>query len=155
VSYHERINSATGWLELGLPCETLYELRSLPLSLQLRPEALHLRLRAEMGVQRWNHAADTARLLCLKVPESPEFFLQAAFCLHETGDTVAARDWLLRGPKELMSNPIFHYNLACYLAVLGELRRARSHLRRAFLLDGSLREAARKDADLAVLRKRD
>lgn len=154
MGYHERIGAATGWLELGLPCETLYELRSLPLSLQLRPEALHLRLRAEMELQRWNHAADTGRLLCLKVPESPEYFLQAAYCLHETGDTLAARDWLLRGPKVLMKNPLFHYNLACYLAVLGERRRARGHLRRAFLLDASLREAARKDADLASLRRK-
>ena len=68
-----------------------------------------------------NAAADTARLLCLKVPETPEFFLQAAFCLHETGDTLAARDWLLRGPKALIKDPLFQYNMACYLAVLGPL----------------------------------
>lgn len=151
MRYDDRISAATGWLELGLPCETLYELRALPLSLQLRPEALHLRLQAEMALDRWNHAADTARLLCLKVPDSAEYFLQASFCLHETGDTLAARDWLLRGPKELIKKPLFHYNLACYLAVLGEHKRARSHLRRAFLLDRSLREAASKDVDLATL----
>jgi len=151
MGFNERLSAASGWLELGLPCETLYELRSLPLSLQLRPEALRLRLLAEMALDRWNAAADTARLLCLKVPETPEFFLQAAFCLHETGDTLAARDWLLRGPKALIKDPLFHYNMACYLAVLGEHKRARTHLRRAFSLDGSLREAARKDSDLAVL----
>jgi hypothetical protein len=104
-----------------------------------------------MQLEHWNAAADTGRLLCLKVPDCDEFFLQAAYCLHETGDTLAARDWLLRGPKSLIKVPLFHYNLACYLAVLGEQKRARAHLRRAFSLDRSLREAARKDADLASL----
>lgn len=151
MGYQDRLNAASGWLELGLPCETLYELRSLPLSLQLRPEALRLRFLAEMALDRWNAAADTGRLLCLKEPEAPEHFLQAAYCLHETGDTLAARDWLLRGPKTLLKDPLFHYNMACYLAVLGEAKRARGYLRRAFVLDDSLREAARKDSDLASL----
>ena len=47
--------------------------------------------------------------------------------------------------------PTFTYNPARYPAVLGEPKRARAHLRRAFSLDRSLRAAARADADLASL----
>ncbi|MEI7929641.1 MAG: hypothetical protein WCH40_13910, partial [Verrucomicrobiales bacterium] len=106
---------------------------------------------AEMADRSWNAASETARLLCLKDPAEPQFFLHAAYCLHETGDTLAACRWLLRGPKTLFSEAAFHYNLACYLAVLGQAARAKSHLRTAFGLDESLRDSAHHDQDLACL----
>lgn len=139
---------AVGWLELGLADEALIELEELPRELRDSREALEIRLDAQMVSQSWNPASETARLLCLKAADEPEFFLRAAFCLHETGDTLAARDWLLRGPRALFGMAIFHYNLACYLWTLGESSRARSHLRQAFDLDKSFIEAARDDRDL-------
>lgn len=142
------LRAASGWLELGLADEALAELRDLPTHHQTRQEALELRLHAEMECESWNPAADTARLLCLKEPSEPEFFIHAAFCLHETGDTLAACNWLLRGPKTLFEMPTFHYNLACYLWVLGEGERARDHLSQAFDLDDSLRADALLDRDL-------
>lgn len=120
----------------------------------MRRHALELRLIAEMESRRWNAAADTGRLLCLKEPKEARFFIHAAYCLHETGDTLAARDWLLRGPATLIEDPLFHYNIACYLAVLGDSKRAESHLERAFEMDASLRESAQEDTDLAALHKK-
>lgn len=146
------LRSALGWLELGLPEEALSELASLPARDRMRRHALELRLLAEMEALRWNAAADTGRLLCLKEPKEPRFFIHAAFCLHETGDTLAARDWLLRGPATLIEDPLFHYNIACYLAVLGERERAESHLERAFEMDSTLKESAQVDTDLDELR---
>lgn len=119
----------------------------------MRRHALELRLLAEMESRRWNAAADTGRLLCLKEPKEARFFIHAAYCLHETGDTLAARDWLLRGPATLIEDPLFHYNIACYLAVLGDRKRAETHLARAFEMDASLRETAREDSDLEALRE--
>jgi len=142
------LRAASGWLELGLADEALAELRDLPTHHQTGQQALELRLHAEMECESWNPAADTARLLCLKEPTEPEFFIHAAFCLHETGDTLAACNWLLRGPKTLFEMPTFHYNLACYLWVLGEGDRARDHLSQAFGLDASLRDDALFDRDL-------
>ena len=140
--------AAKGWLELGLPNEALLELAELPTHLQMRREALELKLVAQMTRQSWNSASDTARLLCLKDPEEPLFFLRAAYCLHETGDTLAACNWLLRGPKSLIDMAVFHYNLACYLWTLGEEQRARSHLDTAIRMDRSLLESAKDDSDL-------
>ena len=77
--------------------------------------------------------------------------MQAAYCLHETGDTLAARDWLLRGPGELLREPLFHYNIACYHAVLGDREGALRHLARAFEMDPSLRGIAAGDEDLESL----
>jgi hypothetical protein len=142
------LNAATGWLELGIADEALFELESLPADVRGQREVLELTLSAQMINQSWNSAADTARILCLKAADEPEFFLRAAFCLHETGDTLAACNWLLRGPKTLFEMAIFHYNLACYLWTLGEAQRARSHLQQAITMDQSFLEAAREDRDL-------
>lgn len=140
--------AASGWLDLGIADEALVELESLPTDVRSERAALEIKLAAQMMNQSWNLAADTARLLCLKVTDEPQFFLNAAFCLHETGDTYAACKWLLQGPKTLFEMAIFHYNLACYLWTLGEASRARSHLKQAFTMDESFIEAAREDRDL-------
>jgi sugar phosphate isomerase/epimerase len=142
------LRAATGWLELGLADEALFELQSLPLGVQTQRAPLELKLAAQMERESWNAASETARLLCLKVENEPEFFLRAAFCLHETGDTLAACNQLLRGPKALFEMAIFHYNIACYLWTLGEAERARSHLKQAIEMDDGYLEVARKDRDL-------
>jgi len=142
------LRAAAGWLELGLADEALYELQSLPLDVQCLRAPLELKLAAQMERQRWNAASETARLLCLKAEDEPMFFLRAAFCLHETGDTLAACNQLLRGPKTLFEMAVFHYNLACYLWTLGEGSRARSHLKQAISMDEAFLESAREDRDL-------
>jgi hypothetical protein len=85
----------------------------------------------------------------LKAADEPVFFIRAAICLHETGDTLAACNCLLSGPKTLFEMPVSHYNLACYLWTFGEGCRARDHLKRAITMDESFREEARHDRDLA------
>ena len=142
------LRAAAGWLELGLADEALYELQALPAEVQRLRAPLELRLTAQMEREQWNAASETARLLCLKAEDEPEFFLLAAYCLHETGDTLAACNQLLRGPKTLFEMAVFHYNLACYLWTLGEGPRARSHLKQAIEMDQSFIEAAREDRDL-------
>ena len=143
------LRAAAGWLELGLADEALYELQALPVEVQNLRGPLELKLTAQMEREQWNAASETARLLCLKAEDVPEYFLRAAFCLHETGDTLAACNQLLRGPKTLFEMAIFHYNLACYLWTLGESKRARSHLKQAIAMDESFLESAREDRDLA------
>ncbi len=145
------LQTALGWLELGLPEDALRELEGLDARDRMRKQALELKLVAQMKAERWNAGADTGRLLCLREPKEPRFFIHAAYCLHETGDTEAARNWLMTGPSSLIDDPLFHYNIACYHAVLGEPKRARSHLRRALSMDESLRGRASQDADLATL----
>lgn len=151
MAYVQTLRRALGWLELGMPEDALEELKSLGAKERMRRQALEVKLFAEMKSGHWNAGADTGRLLCLREPKEARFFIHAAYCLHETGDTLAARNWLLTGPPTLIEDPLFHYNIACYHAVLGERRQARSHLRRAFSMNGALREMARRDRDLEGL----
>ena len=146
------LQAAAGWLELGLADEALYDLQSLPPEVQLLRGPLELKLAALMEEGQWNQASETARLLCIKAEDVPEFFLRAAYCLHETGDTQAACNQLLRGPKALFDMAIFHYNLACYLWTLGEGPRAKTHLKQAIEMDESFLESARSDRDLAGMK---
>lgn len=135
-------------MELGLADEALVELGQLPMETRGQLDVLESFLEAQMACKSWNAASETGRLLCLRDAEEPSFFIRAAFCLHETGDTLAACNLLLRGPKSLFEMAIFHYNLACYLWTLGEASRARSHLAQAISMDESFREAAEEDQDL-------
>lgn len=143
------LRAASGWLELGLADEALFELQSLPKDSLTTRAVLELKLMAQMECGQWNPASETARLLCLQAEGEPEFFLRAAYCLHETGDTLAACNHLLKGPKSLFDMAIFHYNLACYLWTLGEGDRAKSHLAQAIEMDEQFLESARTDRDLA------
>ncbi|MES2475390.1 MAG: hypothetical protein V4640_06395 [Verrucomicrobiota bacterium] len=142
------LRAAAGWLELGLADEALIELQALPPDVQVLRGPLELKLAAQMAQGQWNSGSETARLLCIKAEDEPEFFLRAAYCLHETGDTLAACNQLLKGPKTLFDMAVFHYNLACYLWTLGEGDRARDHLKQAIAMDETFLESALEDRDL-------
>jgi hypothetical protein len=148
MGVQQTLEVATGWLELGLADEALVELESIRGDVKTSRDVLELKLEAQMVDEQWNSASETARILCIKVSHEPRFFLHAAFCLHETGDTLAACNWLMRGPRSLHQMAIFHYNIACYLWTLGQGRRAKSHLHKAISMDEDLVEVARMDCDL-------
>ena len=81
------IRAASGWLELGMPADALNELKNLPKESSEERVVLELRLAAEMALQNWKHGAETAKALCMEAVDEPDFFLSAAFCLHEIGET--------------------------------------------------------------------
>ncbi len=142
------LRAASGWLELGMPDDALEELGSLPEAEMGEKKALELKLSAEMAKEDWNAGAVTAGRLCVQAVDDPDYFLSAAFCLHETGDTEAARKCLLTGPAVLHEMPVFHYNMACYLWTLGEGEPAKGHLARAVEMDEGFLDAAKVDRDL-------
>jgi hypothetical protein len=75
-------------------------------------------------------------------------YIHAAFCLHELGRTLEAKQTLLTGPSGLLDEPVYYYNLACYDTVLGNLQQAKVYLQASFRLDKSFRELANSDPDL-------
>jgi predicted Zn-dependent protease len=143
------LSAAEGYLQLEMPDEAMREIESLPRNVRDGQHAAELELAAEMMRKHWNRGVDLARLLCRLQPSKKAYYLHAAFCLHETGDTLAAKSFLMSGPKSLMKDALFHYNMGCYSAVLGDVEEAQRHLRQAFELDASLRETAKTDKDLA------
>ena len=152
---HERtLLAAQGYRELGMMDDALAELDGLPAEVARHASVVELRLVILMQARCWNQALKASRDLCQIEPEKTIGYIHAAFCLHELGQTIEARDTLLGGPTALHEDPTYHYNLACYECRLGNLDLARAHLERSFQLDKKFREFARTDPDLEPLRTR-
>lgn len=142
------IRAAAGWLELGMPDDALEELAALSAEERGDQRVRELQLAAEMAKGDWPLAAETALGLCELAADEPDFFMSAAYCLHEAGRTAEARKCLLKGPGVLAEFPVYHYNMACYLWTLCEKDAARGHLAKAVEMDESFLESARADRDL-------
>lgn len=141
-----------GYHELGLPAEALDELSTIAdPAFQGRADVLTLRMMLLMELRRWEDALEPSLRLCREQPENHAPFIQAAFCLHELGRTREAKTLLLNGPAALLRDAVYHYNLACYEAVLGDVEAAQGHLRDSFRLDPAMRETARTDRDLQAV----
>lgn len=151
--FEKNLLAIQGYAELGMYQDALAELDTLPDLLREHPQVLEMRLLVLMQQQAWRKALAVSKQLCRAAPQAPIAFIHAAFCLHELGRTDEAKLTLINGPDTLQQDPTFHYNLACYECVLGELESARLHLERSFFLDQKFREFAKTDPDLNPLRE--
>jgi len=152
IEGHERtIRAAQGYSELSMFDDALAELDSLPPETAGHEEVVELRATILMRAKRWAPALAASRAFCALQPARAGGYLQAAFCLHAMGRTSEARAVLLRGPVALHAEPGYHYNLACYECVLGNLKLARMHLEKSIELDKKYRNYAKGDPDLAAL----
>lgn len=134
-----------------MPDDALDELKGLQGKDSEDRRALELTLSAQMAKESWKDASETALQLCSQVADDPDFFLSAAFCLHELGKTDKALKCLKDGPQALEEFAVYHYNMACYHWTLNEKDSAREFIKKAIELDESFIEAAREDRDLVGL----
>jgi Flp pilus assembly protein TadD len=148
MDFERRLRAACGYAELGMTRQSLAELNAIDRKSQDRPEVLQLRLHHLMRRKSWCRALAVSRKLCRAAPQCSAGFLHAGFCLHELGKTAEAKRLLLKGPEALRKEPIYHYNMGCYEALLGNVRDAQQHLAKSFKMDASFREIARRDPDL-------
>jgi Flp pilus assembly protein TadD len=151
---HDRsVLAAQGYLELGMFRDVWRELHGLPPRYLSRPDVLEILALSLMGERRWDEALEVARRLREAEPMEPGGFIHEAYCLHELGRTQEALDTLMKGPPALQQKPVFFYNAACYRARLGDVDGALTLLRKSFEMDANLRLSARRDPDLASVRK--
>lgn len=154
IEEHSRtLLAAQGYCELSMFDEALDEIGTLPVDAQQHATVVEVRLMILMQARRWKAALATGRELTQVAPERTTGFIHTAFCLHELGKTAEARTLLLNGPETLRGEAIFHYNLACYECVLGNVELAREHLSRCLVLDKNFRNHAQTDPDLKALRE--
>lgn len=78
--------------------------------------------------------------------------LRRAFNHHTAAEYAEGAAVLAAGLERFPDDPVLLYDLACYECLAGRAAGALGHLRRALELDGSLRDLARGDGDLAALR---
>jgi predicted Zn-dependent protease len=150
-SQQRTLTAVQGYLELGMCREALKELQTLPADLRSKPLVLELETVVLIRAHRWKAAARAAKHLCKIQPDLPAGYIHLAYCLHEMGETAAARQTLLCGPSALEKEGTYFYNLACYDAVLGDIDAARKHLARSIRIDKRFRDFAKTDRDLVAL----
>lgn len=144
--------AAQGYIELQMFEDALKELDNLPPPEREGEAAQHMRLFILMRERHWNDALVICERLRDEQPNNTTGFIHAAFCLHEMGRTSEARQLLLSGPRELLEEPTYHYNMGCYAAVLGDLEEARQHLDDSFKMDKKFRTIAKLDPDLHAVK---
>jgi len=156
LNVQKRLEAAQGYLMLEMDEDARESLDGLTAEDFSNPEdrAIWVALRLELAVRstRWESGIRFARELRSLAPENPGSFIQGAYCLHELGRTDEAKVLLLEGPESLHEEPLYHYNLGCYHALLGDRVQALACLNQAFERDPQLRRTARKDPDLKGLK---
>ncbi len=151
--YKRELRRAEGYLELEMLDEVEATLAEIDQDSQLQIPCLLLRLQLQIKRQAWVDAVRLGQQLITQHPEIHEPYIQTAYCLHAQGETQAARETLLSAPQSAHTEALFHYNLACYEAILGFRERAHYHLEKSFTINPAFRKHAKKDPDLKSLRE--
>lgn len=141
-----------GWLDLGCPEKALEKLGPLLATAAARPAGLYLRARAlvELG-QHAKALADIAEIRPFD-PDPDWLDLAEAWCLKRTDDLDGAAQCMERLIARSHRSAIGHFNLGCYLALLGQRDRAIEEITLACGLEDQYRQAAATEPDLELLR---
>lgn len=152
MPFERHLSAAQGYLELDMYEDALEELDALPGEYADHEEILTLRLVVYMQLKNWAAGEMICRRLQERLPNLTVGYIHGAFCLHEMGKTKEARDMLLGGPSNLLREAIYHYNMGCYEASLGNFEEAIEYLKTSFAMDTNFRITAHHDADLEAIR---
>jgi predicted Zn-dependent protease len=152
MTFEQKIRVVEGYAELGMLQDALAQLDELEPEHQDRLAILRMRIEIVLRKRDWQEALQLCLRSCSAHPGESSGYIHAAFCLHELGRTLEAKQTLLDGPAVLLDEPVYYYNLACYETVLGNLPQAKVYLRASFRLDKSFQELAKCDPDLQRIR---
>ena len=150
-----RLRAAQGYAELGMNAAAWRELEAIgqPAQRHLDLDVLQVELALLIKEERWEEGYLRSQAMRRLGPDCLQPYIHGAYCLHELRRTAEAREFLKSGPPQLKREAVYHYNLACYDAVLGRLKTARKSLHKAIELEPKFRRAAKTDPDLEALRR--
>lgn len=141
-----------GWLDLRCPDRAIELLGPMLDDAAGRPAGLVLRVRALARLGEFAKALpDLAELRRLE-PGDEWIAVTEAWCQKRTGDLRGAVSTLERLLQAQPRSHLAHFNLGCYLALLGDRDRAIDEVTLACGLDDECRDFARDDPDLDGLR---
>lgn len=120
--------------------------RAAPVALLLRGEALR-------ALGRWEEALEAMRAAAEREPDRLEAWLGMGWCLKRLDRLAEAIDALRHGLDSAPEQAILHYNLACYLSLVGDAATSVEHLARAIALDGRYRDLTEAERDFDPIRR--
>jgi predicted Zn-dependent protease len=145
--YHN-LRAALGFLELGDPDSAWEELEAIPAEERAHPVVLRMRVRIYRAKRRWMEMAEVARHLTQIEPGQPSHWTDRACAERRHAGIAVAEKTLLEALGRFPNQGIIYYNLACYSAVDGRLKEAKSLLNKAIGLDPVFKGLAIDDEDL-------
>ena len=141
-----------GWLELDCPEKALTKLVPLLDTPGARPAGLCFRTQAFVSLGRYEEALADLEELRLLEPDPDWLDLTEAWCLKRVGKLESAVSCMERLVERSHKSGIGHYNLGCYLALVGRKEPAIEAVTRACGIEESFRQAAATESDLDSLR---
>lgn len=142
-----------GWLDLECPEHAIKKLADLLAVPGARPAALSLRVRAYVAIHRYSDAiVDIEEIR--HFDHDPEWAdLTEAWCRKRLEDLPSAIQCMERLVNRTNHSAIGHFNLGCYLALVGNSDRALDEVTLACGIDPSFRKLLAEEADLDSLRE--
>ncbi len=141
-----------GWLDLRCPERAIELLGPMFADPAGRPVGLTMRVRAYIRQGHYREALADLAELRTSHPELEWLELTEAWCRKRTGDLPGAVRCMERLLEKHPKSGIGHFNLGCYLALLGEADRAIDAVTVACGLGEEFRNFARDEPDLDALR---
>jgi hypothetical protein len=143
--------AAMGYCELNMWTDADEELDKVDPELRHLPEVLEVRMEIYRGAQKWPLMLEIARHLAKYDPSNAGWVADYAFAARRAVSIEHAREILRDAVKRDSTPGIFHFNLACYEAQLGNVPQAKKHLSAAIERDAKYKNLALEDPDLEPL----
>ncbi len=147
----KHLTAAQGYVTLGMWLDANAELEEIDPEVRHVPEVLEVRVEIFRALEKWELMQTVAKALAIHDPDEPQWTVLWAFATRRADSIEHARIILVNAIERRPNVAIFHYNLACYICQLGELKKAKVRLHRAFKLDPGMRVMALDDDDLKPL----
>lgn len=143
---------AEGYLELGMAEHALQTLGRLGDPAAFDAESLYLWGESLRALERYFEAIIPLERAAKAAPDDIHIRIALAWCYKRTGRLDLAIDSLEQALIIEPSEALVHYNLACYLSLDGQKRRALRYLSQAFSIDPAYRGMVESESDFDPLR---
>lgn len=143
---------AEGYLELGMPQHALDALARLENRADFSAAAYYLRGEAFRAMERYEEGLVPLREAAELAPEDVRVWLAMAWCHKRTGRLDLAIEDLEEALRVEPGEALIHYNLACYLSLAGNKRRALTYLAQALAIDSDYRRLVDDEPDFDPIR---
>lgn len=143
---------AEGYLEIGMAEHALRALGRLGDPVSFSSKALYLWGEGLRTMDRYFEALMPLERAANAMPNDIHIRLALGWCYKRTGRIDLAIDALERALVVEPDEALLRYNLACYLSLAGQNRRAIRYLSQAFALDPTYRNLVEAESDFDPIR---